>query len=395
MADVAAGTSSRRRRRGAAQKLGSGVLAMRSTMRLARFATAFALLGAGFLGTAFGAPRSSELVFRVITFNIRFEFPSDVKEGNAWKLRAPMIAALIRDAKASVVCFQEDKTHQVDDLKREMPGWEFSSGPGRDGKASEHCTIAYDAKDWSCVEHGDFWLSDTPDQVASNTWGCKYPHKVSWATLEAIKDSRHRTVTFLSTHLDEHPEFDEVRRKSAVVIRKWVAAHCARSNVIVCGDFNSAVTDPSHKAMLDPEPLPKLTDTFEAACHNEPRPGTVHNFTGKAQTKRIDWIFTGNNVFPRDTRIERWSKDGRYPSDHFAVSAEVEVGIDAGAKKSAPKVEPKTDDKPAVSGAPPAPLPPEKKPPTAIEPKDGVPDETPPSEPGLSPLDPAPPAKKN
>lgn len=356
-----------------------------------------ALILATLAGTAVAGPRTSELVFRVISFNVRFEFESDAQGGNQWANRHRLIAELVANAKASVVCFQEDKSNQVEDLKRDMPGWEFV-GQGRDGRGSEHCSVAFKTDEWRCLEHGDFWLSDTPEKVASNTWGCKYPHKVTWATLEALKDVKHRTVTFTSTHLDEHREMDEVRRKSAEVIRRWIAKNAPKSNVIVCGDFNSGTESTAHQVLADQNAKPRLVDSFEVVGH-EARSGTVHNFTGKTGSKRIDWIFVGGNVNPRDTRVERYaSKDGHYPSDHFAVSCEVEIGADLSGHKPATKPEgkaaPDTEEpRPAAEAPKPeAPKPaenPDTKPATGE-----TPDSPPPVEPGLSPLDPEPAPKK-
>lgn len=361
-----------------------------------------ALLLAVLAGTATAGPRATDLVFRVISFNIRFDFPSDAAAGNNWDKRYTFIAATVKDSKATVACFQEDKHEQVADLKKIMPGWDFY-GMGRDGRASEACSVAWNTAEWQKVEAGDFWLSDTPEKVASNTWNMKYPHKVTWATLEAVKDARHRKVTFLSTHFDEHREMDEVRRKSAMVIRNWIAKNAPHSNVIVCGDFNAAPADPAHKAMEDEKPSPRLVDAFEATNSRDAHAGTVHNFTGKSGSKRIDWIFVGGSIVPRDAKVERWNKDGRYPSDHFAVSAEVEVGADASGKKprAEPKAEPKTDpatndpgktsDAPAVQPTPPAAEAPKPTMPAPGTPASGdVPDAPPPVEPGLSPLDPEP-----
>src|SRR5262249_33303996 len=148
---------------------------------------------------------------------------------NRWANRAPLVAELVANAKADVACFQEDKQDQVDDLRRLLKGWEFI-GKGRDGGFSEHCSVAFDGAAWRCSEHGDFWLSDTPDKVASNTWGCKYPHKVTWARLESAKDPKRREVVFLSTHFDEHEDKDDVRKKSAQVIRTWLGQHAADAN---------------------------------------------------------------------------------------------------------------------------------------------------------------------
>jgi endonuclease/exonuclease/phosphatase family metal-dependent hydrolase len=279
-------------------------------------------------GSAPGRPGT----VHVVQFNIRFDFDTDGE--NRWVYRAPLVAGLVQEAKAEVVCFQEDKSDQVDDLRRLLKGWEFV-GKGRDGNRSEHCSIAFDTSRWSCSEHGDFWLSDTPDVVASNTWGTKYPHKVTWARLESLRDPEgaRRDVLFLSTHLDEHKEADEVRQKSARLIRSWLAQHAREGNVIVCGDFNSGVEEPAHAIMIDPKPEPHLVDAWDALRRGDPNTGTCHEFTGKARKKRIDWIFTAGTASPLEIAIDHWNKDGHFPSDHFAMVATIEV---AGRGKRAP-----------------------------------------------------------
>jgi endonuclease/exonuclease/phosphatase family metal-dependent hydrolase len=274
------------------------------------------------------APRraaTASLRVKVVQFNIAFDF-EDEKE-NRWARRAPLVAGLLEEAGADVACIQEDKQDQVDDLRRLLPGWDFV-GKGRNGGLSEHCSVAFDTARWRCAEHGDFWLSDTPDVVASNTWGTKYPHKVTWARLEGAKDpdAASRDVLFLSTHLDEHKDMGEVREKSARVIRTWLGQHAADANVVVCGDFNAGTEERPHEIMLAPEPGPRLTEVWDALRRGDPNTGTCHEYTGKARKKRIDWIFCAGNLTPVEIKIDRWNKDGHYPSDHFALAAELEVG---------------------------------------------------------------------
>lgn len=260
--------------------------------------------------------------FTVAQFNVRFDFEND--GANRWANRVELVVGLIQDAKASVACLQEDKNEQVEDLKRLMPGWEFV-GKARDGRASERCCVAFDTAVWRRVEAGDFWLSDTPEVVGSNTWGCTYPHKVTWARLERLKDPGRRQVLFLSTHLEEHADQDAVRDKSVAVIRTWLAQHARGANLVVCGDFNAGVGEAAHAAMVADAPEPKLQDAWEVVKPKDTRTGTVHGFSGRSQKKRIDWILIGGRVNATGIRIDRWNKDGRYPSDHFAVVAELEV----------------------------------------------------------------------
>lgn len=287
---------------------------------------ALLVVAATLAGRAGAASPALPGAFRVVQFNVRFDFESDGP--NRWANRVELVAGLIRDARASVACLQEDKANQVDDLRRALPGWEFV-GAGRDGRGSERCSVAFDGARWRCVEHGDFWLSDTPEVVASSTWGCKYPHKVTWARLEDRQNPRLGPVTFLSTHLDEHPEAAEVRRRSAEVIRAWLGQHARGANLVVCGDFNAGTTEAAHAAMLESAPAPTLQDAWEAAHASDPSTGTVHNFTGHSGKKRIDWIFIGGHVTAGEVKIDRWNRGGRYPSDHFAVVGELSAGAAA------------------------------------------------------------------
>jgi endonuclease/exonuclease/phosphatase family metal-dependent hydrolase len=301
-------------------KAGLGALASSALLTLAGLAPAVARDGNAFN-------------FRVMTFNIRFDFESD--GDHRWKNRADLVAECVKESKVSVVCFQEDKVDQDDDLKQRMKGWEWHGKPRAHGR-TETCSVVFDTNVWTCPESGDFWLSDTPDVPNSNTWGTKYPHKVSWCRLESIKG--HHQIMFTSTHLDEVGGNDEIRRKSAVVIREWLAKHCPKGEIISCGDFNSAVTDPSHAAMTAASPGQPMFDAFDVLHPPEPRPGTCHEFKGVAGSKRIDWILYSGKVVPQSIKIDRYNKDGRWPSDHFAVWAEFEVsGGESGTKSPAPE----------------------------------------------------------
>ena len=288
----------------------------------ARFPIAGAL---GLLVAAAAVARAQDphpLAFKVVQLNCRFDFASDGQ--NRWANRVDLVAGLIHDAGATVACLQEDKRDQVDDLKRALPGWDFV-GAGRDGGGSERCSVAFDRAAWRCAAHGDFWLSDTPEKVASNTWGTKYPHKVTWATLESLARPQKRPITFLSTHLDETPEAGEIRVKSAHVIRTWLAEHARGEDVVVCGDFNAGIEEPAHAVMVDPAPAPPLVDAFAAAKKADKLVGTVHRFTGKSEKKRDDWVLVGGRLQPLVVTVDKWNRDGRYPSDHFGVVAEIEA----------------------------------------------------------------------
>ena len=111
--------------------------------------------------------RVSGAKLRTMTFNIRYDFQSDGQ--NRWANRVGLVATQIRESRAAVVCLQEDKRHQVEDLERELKEFGFV-GRGRNATGSgERCSILWNKKSMKLKSHGDFWLSDTPNVPGSNT----------------------------------------------------------------------------------------------------------------------------------------------------------------------------------------------------------------------------------
>jgi endonuclease/exonuclease/phosphatase family metal-dependent hydrolase len=64
-------------------------------------------------------------------------------------------------------------------------------------------------------------------------------------------------------------------------------------------------------------PLPIFLGDFN--CH--PTSDPYHAFTGVPQGGRIDWILFDRRFDCLSASVDRRSKAGRYPSDHFPVAA--------------------------------------------------------------------------
>lgn len=291
---------------------------------------AAALVVTGVLARPALARSASSSALRVMTFNVRFDFKNDGK--NRWNLRKEAVAKTIGTSQVDIVCLQEDKEHQVDDLKALLPEYSFV-GRGRNANgSSERCAIGYKTRGVRLRERGDFWLSDTPDVPGSNTWGDRYPRKVTWALLE--HKSKKKTVLVLNTHLPEGRK-TSLRRQAAVLMRSWLDAHVkkivgeqgskrARNvRVIVAGDFNTDVgTEPFE--LLSESALLPLRDAWKEA-NTGGITGTYHDFRGLRTKKRIDWLLVGGAVRVAKVMKIEDKIDGRYPSDHYPIVAAVEL----------------------------------------------------------------------
>jgi endonuclease/exonuclease/phosphatase family metal-dependent hydrolase len=64
-----------------------------------------------------------------------------------------------------------------------------------------------------------------------------------------------------------------------------------------------------------------MVDTFRGLHPDAKDVRTAHGFRGTRKGNKIDYIFTPSNVKVLEAQILYDNIDGRYPSDHFPVTA--------------------------------------------------------------------------
>ncbi|HEX7816658.1 endonuclease/exonuclease/phosphatase family protein [Dyella sp.] len=258
-----------------------------------------------------GALTASAAELNIMTFNVRTMVAKDGP--NAWDKRRDLFADTIRQLHPDVIGTQELNKQQGDDTVERLPEYTWFGRDRFGGHNDEHMGIFYRKDRLKIVESGDFWLSDTPDKVASITWGNVFPRMVNWALFESISD--HKRFYLLDTHFPYRDQDEDARSKSAREIAAWVAKLPASVPVIITGDFNTGPQSQAHTALTA-----SLKDAWDSAPRREGPDKTFHNFTGTPD-QRIDWILY-RGVTVKDARTVTTSKDGRYPSDHFPVQAD-------------------------------------------------------------------------
>lgn len=247
---------------------------------------------------------------KVMSFNVRTITGPDGP--NRWEMRKDLFADTIRKMDPDVIGTQELGQQQGDDTVERLPKFAWFGRDRFGGHKDEHMGIFYRKDRLKLIKSGDFWLSDTPDKVASITWGNVFPRMVNWALFERLSD--HKRFYLLDTHFPYRDSDEEARSKSANELAAWVKKLPPGTPAIITGDFNTGPDSESHRM---------LTETFKDAWLTAPEKKgpeeTFHNFTGKA-TKRIDWILY-RGVEVRSVETITNAKNGRYPSDHFPVQA--------------------------------------------------------------------------
>jgi endonuclease/exonuclease/phosphatase family metal-dependent hydrolase len=277
-----------------------------------------AIVGAcgGTVQPAQGPPPS----LRVMTFNIRYGTAQDGE--NAWPLRRPLTIRVIRDFRPAVLGLQEALRFQLDEIRRELPQY-GEVGAGRDDgrERGEYSAILFDSGGLAVVDSGTFWLSDTPATPGSMTWGNRFPRVVTWARFRHRNSGR--TFYVYNTHWDH--ESQPSRERAARLTLERIAARPAPDDpVILMGDFNAGEDNPAFRSLLQARGSPagiRFIDAFRALHPDARDTGTYHAFTGDRTGDRIDAILATPDWRPLEAEIVLLSESGRYPSDHFPVTA--------------------------------------------------------------------------
>ncbi len=259
---------------------------------------------------------------RVMSYNVRY---ATAKDGiNAWDNRKEFLAETVGAFDPDLLGTQETLAVQRDFLAKKLPGHAVL-GVGRDdGLEKGEMMALYWRKDrFDKLDGGHFWLSETPDTAGSKSWDSSLPRMVTWVKLKDKKLPDALPILYLNTHFDHMGK--TARLESAKLIRKKIDALGTGCRVLLTGDFNSGEGSEPYKVVFgdfESKPSP-LVDTFRAAHPTATKEeGTGNGFlASRLGGARIDWIGCTADWDVRSAAIDRTSRDGRTPSDHFAVNA--------------------------------------------------------------------------
>ena len=260
----------------------------------------------------------SGVPLRVMSFNVRYGTAPD--GANRWDKRKDLVLETIKRFDPDLLGTQETLELQADYLRAQLPGYTHI-GVGRDDgqRKGEQMAIFYKTDRFEKLEAGHFWLCNQPEQPGSKGWDAAFPRLVTWAKLRDRRTDK--AVLWLNTHWDHQGH--QARIESPKVIRQWLADHGKGTPLIITGDFNSTEDSPQYRTLLGGNGVePKLTDTYrQVHPKRQPDEASANGFTDRREGSRIDWIMCSSELVPVEATIDRFNKDGRYPSDHYPVTA--------------------------------------------------------------------------
>ncbi len=281
--------------------------------------------------------------FNVATYNIRMKNDNDSLAGNGWGRRAPYMAQLIQFHGFDIFGTQEGFKVQLEDLKKAMPNYDYI-GIGRDdGKEQgEHSAIFYRSDLFNVIDHGDFWLSETPEKPGLG-WDAACVRICTWGKFQHIASGRE--FLFFNLHMDHIGT--EARVESAKLIKNKIVEFGSDLPTFLTGDFNVTQNSPSYNTIIDGG---MLSDAHDVADLTYQLNGTFNSYNSDGFTnERIDHIFVSPNVHvikygvltdtyrtpeadstdmhandaPSELKLSKFK--ARTPSDHFPVKTVVEL----------------------------------------------------------------------
>jgi len=265
-----------------------------------------------FCNTFYGQP------LNVATYNLRYDNPADVAD--TWSARFPHIANIITGNDFDVFGIQE-ATHAMlnNDLLPLIPAYSYIGEAKYGGQSGEYSAILYKSSKYTVNTSGTFWLSQNP-AVVSLGWDAAQPRVCTWGKFTDKATSF--SFYYFNTHFDHIGT--EARSQSTQLILQKIQAIAGTNPVVFTGDLNLTQFDSNYVKLNNSG---NLKSSYHSAINqSDTYAGTFNTFdTGYHSVSRIDHIFLSQHFKVNTYRVitDRYNVI-HFPSDHFAVTANVQ-----------------------------------------------------------------------
>jgi len=269
-----------------------------------------------------GLSDSGAGVVDVMTFNIRNGRANDGV--NNWRQRRDILVGVLAEYGGDIVGLQEAFDFQADYIDAKLPQYGMYYVGRDDGaRAGESCAILYRRDKYTPADSGTFWFSDTPAKPSTH-WGNKCLRICSWVRLVNKTDAK--GIYVYNLHLDHISQHS--RKKSTRLLARRISQRTIKDPIIVMGDFNMSMDNPGMKYLQDGgdnASYPRMVSAWEIAHPKGPALRTGHGFKGGKTGSAIDHILIGEGSTVLKAHVDQRKIDGRWPSDHYPVTATIKL----------------------------------------------------------------------
>jgi len=249
---------------------------------------------------------------KVMSFNIRLGSANDGDD--SWPLRRELVEDTIRVFSPDFLGLQEAERMQLDALIAALPEY-ASIGVGRaaDG-GGEYSALLYRRQRFDVSSADTFWMSDTPSVPGSKGWGNGPPRICTW--IRVFDRTTGRRFYVYNTHWD-HRSQPSRERGARLMTDRIATREAPEEPFVVMGDFNAGPENPARLSLAKIG----LRDAFRVLHSEAKEVGTFNGFEGRTDGKKIDAVLVSRHWSVMEAAIDRTEREGRFPSDHFPVTA--------------------------------------------------------------------------
>jgi endonuclease/exonuclease/phosphatase family metal-dependent hydrolase len=240
------------------------------------------------------------------SYNIRYKNANDSINGEVWSKRCQVICDQVNFMVPDIFGTQEVLWSQLQDMKKALNGYDYI-GIGRDDgkRGGEHEAIFYKKDKLQLLDHGDFWLNETPDKPALG-WDAACIRICTWGKFSVMVPDREqrrglfnrgpktRGITFYYFNLHMDHVGVVARREAAKLVVNRIREIAQGAPVILTGDFNVDQNDEIYTIFTQSG---LLKDSYDAARIRFAENGTFNAFkTNYFTTSRIDHVFVSSVI---------------------------------------------------------------------------------------------------
>jgi endonuclease/exonuclease/phosphatase family metal-dependent hydrolase len=226
------------------------------------------------------------------TYNIRYKNQGDSVKGERWSKRCQVMCDQINFMSPDIFGAQEVLHTQLVDMLKGLDGYDYI-GVGRDdGKTGgEYAAVFYKKDRLRLLDHGDFWLSETPDRPGLG-WDAACVRICTWGKFTGMTATNDEAFYFFNLHMDHVGVV--ARREAAKLIVSKVREIAQGAPVIITGDFNVDQKDEIYSIFVQSG---LLKDSYQSARQRFAENGTFNAYDINIYTdSRIDHVFVSPEV---------------------------------------------------------------------------------------------------
>jgi endonuclease/exonuclease/phosphatase family metal-dependent hydrolase len=250
----------------------------------------------------------------LLTCNIRFDNPADGT--NSWSHRRLFLRDILLSHSPDIIATQEGRFQQLQDLDSLLPDYDLVDDHRAWIGERMYPTFFVKKNHFEKTRSEDIWLSETPDIAGSRSFDSAFPRLMTWMKIQPVNS--HNDLWLVNTHLDhvkEETRLGQIKVLSQEIKKFWKQD----DSLIILGDFNEG---PQGKVRNHLNGEFDLQDTWNLFHQKEE--SSHHAFQGEVTNgNRIDWILVDKKIKVLKSEMDKSSREGKFPTDHYPVMARI------------------------------------------------------------------------